>query len=527
VANFNSGLAFGSVARGITRVMEQKHQEEYDEKRQKLQLLGNLVSAGLQSGTVKNPDEAIKFLFEQGKTGKGGKDVPPQISNLFGAIKQRAQQGGGDTTLGGQQKPSFGGPQQQPQQGGGGMPQFMSGEEMDRAKEQSTLRLRRGEGQIASDQAGATTQAQLEAKDRIAKRWMAQGMPENEAYERAGLKQPVPKAAQAERDVQPDKSSPTGWVRRYLGPDGSVVRTEPAPPPPSQVAKEGSLTKRIQDAMAQNPNMSATDKRKLVDKETAEYQRLHGGLSFQEKLALAKEKAIIIQGIKDARVGDVTNNAQSVTVGGESRGYVNLGDYSASEKDKAREDALKNGLTPLQPKEAEKVQDSANALENAQGMLDQIKGSLPESYQNRPWAALRNLTFKEIQADDALASYQAWGVATMPIVRSLGAMGRITNLELNQAKDALPKMTDTVGVAAEKTQILSGMLERGMKRVLNRGKGKGDKAAGGGGSDSQAAIRTKARQHLLDAQKQGKIPTTVMIDEAAVDKWLKANPTFK
>jgi len=75
MANFNSGLALGSVAKGITTVFAQKHAEEYEEKQRNISLLSNLVSAGLQSGTIKNPDEAFQFLFSQmgGGKGKGGK----------------------------------------------------------------------------------------------------------------------------------------------------------------------------------------------------------------------------------------------------------------------------------------------------------------------------------------------------------------------------------------------------------------------------------------------------------------------
>jgi hypothetical protein len=42
-----------------------------------------------------------------------------------------------------------------------------------------------------------------------------------------------------------------------------------------------------------------------------------------------------------------------------------------------------------------------------------------------------------------------------------------------------------------------------------------------------AQRRLRARQTLLDAQKTGTVPSTVVIDEKAIDTFLKNNPAFK
>lgn len=222
------------------------------------------------------------------------------------------------------------------------------------------------------------------------------------------------------------------------------------------------------------------------------------------KSANASEMAAIRSlNLRLAREGEVTpanvsSNAQSVNVGGKPRRYINLGNYSEKEKDAARNEALKAGVTPLLPAQAQKVEDGAGAAEDARAMLDQIRSKLPATARDRPWAALRNVTFRSIQADQDLAAYKAWSVTAMPIVRAIGAMGRITNVELGQARNALPTETDTVGVAGEKVEILTGILERGMNRLLARG----DTGESSSKSTKIIVKDPKGKSHPFDTQDQ-------------------------
>ncbi len=189
-----------------------------------------------------------------------------------------------------------------------------------------------------------------------------------------------------------------------------------------------------------------------------------------EKMARAQAMASFRYNLTAPKAGDIAANTQAVPVDGTPKSYLNLGDYAAGkERSAAREAALAAGVTPLLPAQAKQVEDSAASIENSNLMLEQLRSALPESYKGRPWAALRNLTFASIQADEALASYKAWSPTAIATARAIGAMGRVTNLEINQVEKARAEATDTVGVAAEKTAILTGILNRGMKRLMERG----------------------------------------------------------
>ena len=264
--------------------------------------------------------------------------------------------------------------------------------------------------------------------------------------------------------------------------EGSEIRYVPAAKPresANQAPGTFADTLKRRESEVGHPLSS----KELLDL-NSEWSKSHQAETPEQKQARARQMVDYrakVAGAEAAKnTGRVSDNAQKVSMGGKDYKYLNLGSYKgAKDTASARNEALSNGITPLLPAQAEKVESAANSMDDAKLMLNQIRSSLPKDYKDRPWQALRNTTFKSIQADDALASYKAWGVAAMPIVRSLGAMGRITNVELQQAKDALPLITDTVGVAGEKVEILTGMMERGMRRVLDRGVNAGSEPSQG------------------------------------------------
>lgn len=125
----NVGLAFGTLAGELGKAYATKKQREYDAQRNDTQMMTQLVSSGLQSGTIENPEEAFQWMLGQmggGGKGKGGKkgELPPQLRSVIKATMQAGGGGAGTKTAGGQERgtPMAGQPPQAAQGGAGGLP---------------------------------------------------------------------------------------------------------------------------------------------------------------------------------------------------------------------------------------------------------------------------------------------------------------------------------------------------------------------------------------------------------------------
>lgn len=271
----NVGTALGSMASVFGRAFQSKIDQEHQEKRQQAELIANLVSGGLQAGTIKNPTEAFQFMLDQfrggkgkGKKGAGGgqDELPSPLKVMLGAV----QGAGGSGT------PGATGQQGQPQQGGpAGPPQFTTGSEREQ-----------GRSNIATTQAGAVIDSQYTAKVNLARRMLADGTVKTmeEGLERVGLKEPVQhlsppkpfgKPVPAD-DVEPGAKTvdgtpftpqPGNYYQPVIisTPQGPETRYQAGAPPvqTGSILKgmSGALRARVEDRLAaQNINpQTATD----------------------------------------------------------------------------------------------------------------------------------------------------------------------------------------------------------------------------------------------------------------------------
>lgn len=95
----NAFVALGGIADGLGRSLQRKQDQQHQDAQKHQDLVNNLVSAGISSGKVTDPEQAFKFLMNGGKP--GGKDLPPAISDLIQSVAahHNATPGGGaDTT---------------------------------------------------------------------------------------------------------------------------------------------------------------------------------------------------------------------------------------------------------------------------------------------------------------------------------------------------------------------------------------------------------------------------------------------
>jgi hypothetical protein len=232
---------------------------------------------------------------------------------------------------------------------------------------------------------------------------------------------------------------------------------------------------------------------------------------------------------------DLRSLSQSVKVAGQlDQQYLDISTFSGKEKAQAAAQAMAMGIVPVTAKQVEQLEAISATSANLQGFKDQIESKLPKDAAGRPIGAAENQLKKYFQTDDALASAVSWDVTVIPTLRALSLTGRVTNQELKLGYDSRPKLTDTVAVAQKKLDTLNQILANSAKPIVTRGAGGGVKnppaapaggggataPAGGGGGAITPALRASARQRLVSLQQQGKIPATVTIDDAAIDKYL-------
>lgn len=260
--------------------------------------------------------------------------------------------------------------------------------------------------------------------------------------------------------------------------------------------------------------------KKLTSKEVlsalTEYQRAKGTMTPGEKLAMAKQLADYRAQIGTPEAEDIANLAQTVTIGARSTHYFDVS--TSKDKAKAQRDAIRQGIIPVNSKQADQLASASGASQNLHGFLDQIKSKLPAEAKDRPIQGIENVVLGQLyQGDPELASATAWDTTVVPLLRGLSDTGRLSNVHMQMAFAARPKITDTVGTAAKKVDILDTVLANAASQILTRGVGGatgGDKTAG-----ADTARRVAARKFLLANHKQ--------TDDATITTFLKNNPTFK
>ncbi len=103
-----------------------------------------------------------------------------------------------------------------------------------------------------------------------------------------------------------------------------------------------------------------------------------------------------------------------------------------------------------------------------QTVLDAIQSKLPKDASGRVVGGLENKLSEVLQTDADIAAFKTFQTTAIQAVRaSAGAGGlRITQQEIAAAMNAIPKITDTVGVAMQKNKNFNSILSNNEKSIL-------------------------------------------------------------
>lgn len=264
---------------------------------------------------------------------------------------------------------------------------------------------------------------------------------------------------------------PTGEAGKYVGlalmkqgvvPEGDMVSAD-------QLTKALPLANQLAEADAKDKKTSADT---LIALRQLQEQNLTGQMADLPTDA------------------DLQQSARSITVNGKTYSFVSKGDYTGARAQNAAQKAgTKAGVLVVSPQEAAQLGAAQATLLNLDAFFQQIKEKLPPDAAGRPLASLSNKLAQVFQTDDELGAFVSWDLEVVPMLRSLLVNNRITNVEFTKALNARPKITDTVGVAAQKMDNLETIIANSVKPILERGGGK--KATGAAATPSTLKVGQK------------------------------------
>ncbi len=484
-------VALGAVADAIGNEFAKRRDQAHAEEVKNQDLIKNLVTAGMQSGQISNPQQAFEWMVQQyggskgkgGKAGKGGSGggLPQPLQTLIGAIQQGSQQVGS------------GSPSGQPS---GELPKFSSPAELAQTEDKRKV-------QLATDTATATGKASYEEKVREAADLRAKNptLSLRESLEAVGMKLPsqAPKYTPGSvvgaslppnaTDIYGQPVDPKKYYRQGTDSEGtaSFVPTEA---PAGQQTKEGSIGEFFKTREQELGH-------KLTTTEQAKARRDYmSGLTPEQKLQQQRSIATFRYELGAPKADDIADQAQSITLGGKDVPFTTLDNFSGqAAKNAAREQAKKAGVAVVTKQQADQLAAANTAIGNLNEFFDTIKGKLPADAASRPIAQVEIPLKQLFQTDEDLAAAVAWNITVLPQLRAMAVTGRVPVFEYQQALAAQPKLTDTVGTAAKKLKIVQGVLERGAHSVLDRG----GKPAGGPSNsvpkDVTDALKDKPNGH--------------------------------
>lgn len=491
----NIGTAFGALASGLGKAYAAKKQREHDDEVRNVGLVTALVSGGLQSGTLKNPNEAFQWLMSQfggskgkkggsGGGGGAGKDtqLPPALQSVINATQAHAPAGATDQPT----SPAMGMPRvvgsgQTPAAaaaagGAPAAPQFATADE-----------LAAQQGARALAQHTATTEADFAQKSAHVDQLMKSGMSRRDALAVVGVHLPAttPKWAPGSTagsalppnatDIYEQPIDPKKFYKQGTSPDGTITFVPTEAPAGRQPAQEGTFRKYIEDGIAEatagkTSALSAAEKRTVIDRLSSEWAHAHSSMTMAEKLALAKETANYRQELGTPKPDDVVSEAQAIRLGTTDVPFVDLSSYTdAKSRNAARAAAHAAGITPVTKQQADQLGAANTALGNLHEFMATLQSKMPADAQNRPLAQITIPLNRFFQTDDDLAAAVAWNLSVLPQLRAMSITGRVPVFEYQQALNSQPKVTDTVGTATKKLAIVKGILERGAHSILDRG----------------------------------------------------------
>jgi hypothetical protein len=444
------------MAEGIAGALGKKADRDYEEKKKQHEMISNMVSKGIESGTIKDPEAAFQFLISGGKQSKKPKDLPPMIKQLIGSTKhlfggKGDQPSEADQVAG--RMASAQKPQGQPS--APKTPQFTSGPERDAQANASALDLAKKTATDITEPAAAKQHT----------RRMEEIGEQNKGKYGVGT---LVGRVNAEID---------SWKEAHPGEEPDAA-TQSQLVDKARAAWQGAGKKDTDYKSFENTWLedAAKDGALTPGQKKVEMLKARKAWSLQEssadKLSRAKSLAKYKNDLEAVSGNDVKDLSQTVTIGDKSTGYLDLSAIAgAKEKNAAAKAAIAQGIIPVTGKQAEMLEGAGAASGNLKDFMTAIESKLPKDPSGRVVSGVENKLSQFFQTDEELAAAMSWDVTVLPLLRAMQVSGRITNLEFQTALNARPKITDTYGSAQKKVADLNGILNRSASQVLTRGQG--------------------------------------------------------
>jgi hypothetical protein len=234
----DTGIAsfFGGLARGLSARQQRKEQEKAAEKAAELKMSGDILQAGLQAGTIKNPEESMAWYMEQlgikdPKFQQKIRNIMTQARTIVPTLPGPGQSPGTAIGLGqpgGGQEPAATGPQASPGRSVGlmapdrapGPPQFYSADELESRNLQHETAMAKIKGdqdvRVANARAEASGDTKVVSRQVVTGDELGAGYPPKQRFQvtnfASGRQQIEPMEAKAESK----DNSPEGRLRQAL-----------------------------------------------------------------------------------------------------------------------------------------------------------------------------------------------------------------------------------------------------------------------------------------------------------------------
>lgn len=165
---------------------------------------------------------------------------------------------------------------------------------------------------------------------------------------------------------------------------------------------------------------------------------------------------------------DISPDIQTTRSGAK---YLDLSQYSPSEREKAHQAANAQGVRVLSKEDSSTLSEIDKVSSNQDDILSQITSKLPKDAAGRVIGGTANKLSQFFQTDDDLAAFMTWRGTAIATLRALaGSKGlRLNQAEINMAiQNDIPQVTDTVGVAQKKISNIKKALGNAENAITQR-----------------------------------------------------------
>jgi hypothetical protein len=275
----------------------------------------------------------------------------------------------------------------------------------------------------------------------------------------------------------PDRTIAPAW-QTMRGPKGETYYI-PAPTPAAAAAKlppgdAGQfvatvlMSKGVDPTKAQEADVRAAlpEAAKLAREKLGDTDVLRHTLESLRDVQILNTKEMLAD---LPTADDVQQAARTITVNGRPYKYVSRGDWTGARAQNAAANVgQKAGVLVVSPQESSQLASAEATMHNLDAFYAQLKSKLPADAQDRPLTSITNKMSQFFQSDDQIGAMTSWDLEVIPMLRSLLVNNRLTNVEFTRALEARPKVTDTVGVAAQKMANIKTILTNAVKPILER-----------------------------------------------------------